>query len=61
METDGIYSPGRCKDETKSRGSADDPGLLSGRGRALALSLFAFLISSLQRNEIIQKVKHHAG
>jgi hypothetical protein len=24
-------------------------------------TLFAFLISSLQRNEIVQKVKHHAG
>jgi hypothetical protein len=24
-------------------------------------TLFAFLISSLHRNEIIQKVKHHAG
>lgn len=27
----------------------------------LPFTLFVFLISSLQRNEIVQNVKHHAG
>jgi hypothetical protein len=61
METDGIYSPSQCKDETKSRGSADDLGFLSAMVVRSPFTLFAFLISRLQRNKIVQKVRHHAG
>jgi hypothetical protein len=61
METDGIYSTVECKDKIKSHGPADELRLPSAAVARLAFTLSVSLVSSLQRNEIVQKVKHHAS